>query len=179
MATSPLLPPTPEERELPTKHAERAALNNSEVLRARADAGDAGAQYTLGWMYEGGRGVPPDFVQAAAWYRKAAEQGHVIAQCNLGTMYLFRGLRGGGPRDYARAAPWLRKAAEQGASRAQYNLGRMYQSGSGVQQDYGQAAMWFRKAADQGHPNAQQALGDMHADGDGVPQVVFEKRQKP
>ena len=40
-----------------------------------ADQGDAGAQVNLGVMYDHGKGVPQDYAQAAAWYRKAADQG--------------------------------------------------------------------------------------------------------
>ena len=70
-------------------------------------------------MYENGRGVPQDNEKAIAWYRKAAEQGHAIAQCNVGWMYENgRGV----PRDYEKAIAWYRKAAEQGNERAQENL---------------------------------------------------------
>ena len=43
----------------------------------------AGAQYALGKMYESGRGVPQDNIQAVAWYRKAAEQGSEEAKTKL------------------------------------------------------------------------------------------------
>ena len=55
--------------------------------RARAEAGDASAQYNLGVMYATGRDVPQDDAEAVAWYRRAAEQGHTEAQYNLGRMY--------------------------------------------------------------------------------------------
>ena len=55
-----------------------------EKLRERANAGEAEAQWLLGLMYEKGGGVPQDLAQAAQWYRKAAEQGNVAAQCSLG-----------------------------------------------------------------------------------------------
>ena len=35
-----------------------------------------------------GRGVPVDFAQAAIWYQKAAERGHVRAQVALAFMCL-------------------------------------------------------------------------------------------
>ncbi|MGA2170957.1 MAG: hypothetical protein ABSG62_22455, partial [Terracidiphilus sp.] len=58
--------------------------------------------------------------QAAACYRKAAEQGYADAQFNLGVAYAYgEGVR----QDYARAAVWLRKAAEQGHAEAQRSLG--------------------------------------------------------
>ena len=57
------------------------------ALRVQADAGDAAAQFNLGFAYSFGEGVPQDDVQAVSWFRQAAEQGHAIAQYNLGVMY--------------------------------------------------------------------------------------------
>ena len=66
--------------------------------------------------------MPQDDGEAVAWFRKAAEQGYVDAQCNLGVMYR----RGRGvPQDDAEAAAWYRKAAEQGLPEAQFNLDGM------------------------------------------------------
>ena len=113
-------------------------------LRARAEKGDAGAQYSLGFMYADGRGVPRDDAQAVAWYRKAAAQGHADAQLNLGGMY-DNGQ--GVPQDDAQAMAWYRKAAEQGDADAQYNLGGMYANGQGVPQDYTEAHKWINLAA--------------------------------
>ena len=48
-------------------------------LRVDANAGDADAQVPLGIAYALGQGVPQDYVEAVSWYRKAADQGNVIA----------------------------------------------------------------------------------------------------
>ncbi len=124
------------------------------------------------------QGVPQDYKQAAAWYRKAAEQGDAEAQDNLG--FLYHNGRGV-PQDYTQAAAWYRKAAEQGYAEAQYNLGFLYNKGQGVPQDYTQAAFWWRKAAVQGHAAAQSDLGSFYATGRGVPQdytqAVFWRRK--
>ena len=48
---------------------------------------DAGAQLLLGRMYDKGEGVPKDFIEASRWYRKAAEQGHVVAQSHLAAIF--------------------------------------------------------------------------------------------
>ena len=45
-------------------------------FREAADAGDVGALYNVGVLYEHGYGVPQDSTQAAIWYRKAADSGH-------------------------------------------------------------------------------------------------------
>ena len=80
-------------------------------MRVRAEAGDARAQFKLGQMYDFGKGVPQDYVEAAKWYSKGAEQGNVQALFNLGWIYE----NGEGvPKDMAEATKWYRKAAEQG-----------------------------------------------------------------
>lgn len=40
-----------------------------------------------GTAYDEGLGVPPDPVVAAAWFHRAADTGHVLAQHNLGNAY--------------------------------------------------------------------------------------------
>jgi TPR repeat protein len=98
-------------------------------------ASDGSAQFERGLRYYCGSGVPVDYSKAAELYRKAAEQGHVIAQCNLGFMYA-NGL--GVPEDEVEAVNWYRKAAERGYDGAQCNLGVMYSHGFSVQKDEAQ-----------------------------------------
>ena len=113
-------------------------------LRARADAGEASAQFNLGLMYTEGRGVPQDDAEAIAWYRRSTEQGHADAQFNLGWMYANgRGV----PQDDAEAIAWYRRSAEQGHADAQVNLGGMYAEGRGVPQDDAEAHTWLNLAA--------------------------------
>jgi TPR repeat protein len=105
------------------------------------------------------------------WYRKAAEQGHALAQNNLGAMYL-QGM--GVATDLQEAAKWYRKAADQNLAEAQYNLGLMCAQGIGMPQDYPEAAAWFREAAEQGFAAAQKDLGLLYANGTGVPEDFVE-----
>ncbi|KAG0260127.1 hypothetical protein DFQ27_003736 [Actinomortierella ambigua] len=51
-----------------------------EVNRIGAEKGYVAAQHNLGRLYERGRGVRMDKVQALLWYRKAAAQGHFDSQ---------------------------------------------------------------------------------------------------
>jgi TPR repeat protein len=93
-----------------------------------------------GPVYDAGQGVTQDAAQAALWYRKAADQGDVEAQFNLGELYREgRGV----PLDLAQAAAWYRKAAEQDEANAQVRLGGLYFLGQGVPQDYAEADFWF------------------------------------
>ncbi|HKW31243.1 MAG TPA: tetratricopeptide repeat-containing serine protease family protein [Verrucomicrobiae bacterium] len=138
-----------------------------EETRAKAEKGDAIAEYNLGVMYENGQDVSRDYTEAMKWYRKSAGQGYLDAQNNLGGMY-FKGE--GAPQDFVEAAKWYRKVAIRGDAGGQYNLGLMYYKGQGVPQDYVEAAKWYRKAANKGLIQAQASLGPMYVKGDGVPQ---------
>ena len=94
--------------------------------------------------YFTGEGVLQDATEAVRWFRLAAEQGHAIAQYNLGVKY---DTGEGVPKDYAEAVRWFRLAAEQGDASAQYNLGIAYDTGEGVLQDSAEAHMWLNLAA--------------------------------
>lgn len=83
-----------------------------------------------------------DATEALRWYVKAARQGHINAQYNLGVMY---NLGDGVPRDYAKAVKWYLEAAEQGHREAQYNLAYMYRSGKDLPLLNPKADKWFSK----------------------------------
>ena len=118
-----------------------------------------------------GNGGVQSYDEGVKWLRKAAEQNHRGAQCNLGLCYVYgKGVE----QSYEEAAKWLRKAAEQGHANAQYNLGISYKDGNGVEQSYTEAVNWFRKAAEQEHANAQCNLGVCYAKGLGVEKSMTE-----
>lgn len=82
-------------------------------LRKSADQGNSDGQYALGYMYyEGSKGVPQDYVEAAKWFRKSAAQGDEHSQYMLGVMYYDD--RQGVPQDYAEALKWFKQSADQG-----------------------------------------------------------------
>jgi TPR repeat protein len=117
------------------------------LIRPLAEQGNgseqARCQYLLAVMYQEGRGVPQDYVEAAKWYRLAGEQGHLRALENLAYMYRNGNL----PKDDAEAVRWYRKAAELGDVDGESALGFAYEYGRGVPRDYVQAYMWLDLAA--------------------------------
>jgi len=119
-----------------------------------ADQGNATAQFSVGNLYDKGRGVARDGAEAFSWYRKAAEQGFPAAQLNLGIMYQAGD---GVAPDLVEAAKWYRRAAEQRIPTAQYNLGCLYAKGWGVPQDFEEAYAWFTVASFNGQPSAATA----------------------
>jgi TPR repeat protein len=80
----------------------------------------------LGMAYAGGVGIDKDEIQAAKWYRLAAEQGNIMGQTRLGVAYAT----GFGVKpDYAEAVKWTRLAAEQADPAAQFDFGIAMSSG--------------------------------------------------
>jgi uncharacterized protein len=147
-------------------------LVDSRKLRARAEHGDPQAQNDLAALYTRGRsGVPEDNSQAAAWYRKAADQQFGPASYNLA--YLYLGAHGV-PKDYDQFLAWLHKAAEQGYAPAQVALARVLLDGFHTPKDPDQAVLWYRKAADLGDGQAQFSLGAMYEQGELVPKDLAQ-----
>uniref|UniRef100_UPI0025C6C516 tetratricopeptide repeat protein n=1 Tax=Bradyrhizobium sp. TaxID=376 RepID=UPI0025C6C516 len=136
------------------------------LLKPLAEHGGATAQWHLGSMYDGGRGVKQDLPEAIRWYLMAAEQGDADSQSRLGFLY-ERGI--GTARDEKLAARWYEKAADQGDVYSQACLATLYRDGRGLAQDFQRAAIWYAKAADQGYAWAQMNLGLLYAEGKGVP----------
>jgi TPR repeat protein len=139
--------------------------------KAKAEQGDAEAQFNLGFCYDDGRGVKKDYGEAVKWYRKAAEQNFAPAEFNLGYCYANgQGVR----KDKEESVKWFRRAAEQNYAPAQSNLGYCYDNGRGVAKDVVEAVKWYRQAAGQGHPEAQLNLGYCYANGQGVEKDTVE-----
>ena len=122
--------------------AQSAAVDPT--LVSRAGAGDAAAQLSVGLAIEKNDAAPPDYVQAAAWYRRAADQNNAEAQFRLAALYRDgRGVT----RDMAAAAEWYHKAAELGNASAQGTLAILYSMGQGVPHSDVEAYYWFALAA--------------------------------
>jgi uncharacterized protein len=150
-------------------------------LLALAKAGDAKSELRVAYAYYSADDPPSDLVEAAAWYRKAAENGDATAQFTLGLSNIY-GLFG--TEDHAQAEFWLHKCAEHanlidlrevpgslvtpGSPFA--GLGLQYEEGKVLPLDYSRAALWYKKGAEQGDKASQLFLGVLYSDGRGVPQ---------
>ncbi len=127
-------------------------------LLAKANAGDPAAEVKVGESYVQAAAaeqfrarMASDYQQAAAWYRKAADQNYIDGELHLAALYLDGGE--GFPRDPAQAAAWYRKAADQGDVGAQGTLGMLYTLGLGVPQSDVDAYFWLDLAASVKGPN--------------------------
>ena len=153
----------------PTEHLPDAI--GGPVLRAAALKGDPAAAYEIGLRFAEGKGVAPNFDEAAKWYDRAAQAGLVPAIFRLGTLY-EKGLSV--KKDTGIARRYYLQAAERGNAKAMHNLAVLDADGGGKGADYKSASQWFRKAADRGVADSQFNLGILYARGIGVEQNLAE-----
>jgi len=134
----------------------RTNENRNEVeyhrcVRRAAEHGLPEAQELMGMAYDRRLWFGVKDEQAAFnWFKRAAENGDVDAEVELGRRYKDGD---GVGQSYALAAEWYRKAAEHvpdlgGAGVARNELGLLYLDGLGVPKDSVQAYMWLSMSND-------------------------------
>lgn len=134
-----------------------------DVLSARAQAGDAHAQYELAERYAQGRDLPMDRSLAVRWYSAAAAQGLAPAEHALARYYNGQT---GDSFDPQRALALMVRAAEHGHVPAQAELGFLYFNGSAaVPRNLPLSFHWFSQAAQRGSVPAQCMMGDFYKRG--------------
>jgi TPR repeat protein len=118
--------------------------------RARAEKGDATAQYMLGLAYsfglrvKPGMALPEDWEVAADWLQKALLGGEIRAANSLGYIYWQGKIGPPNPKEAARI--WT-AAAERNVARAIGNLATLYRDGTaGVPKDVAKAVELFERA---------------------------------
>ena len=121
------------------------------ALQAKAQTGDAEAEFQLAEAYRGGRGVTADPETAIMWYRRATAHGHVRASEELGFALFAHG-------DRKEAMPYIEKAAARGEPRAFYLLGTAHFNGDYAARDWPLAYAQTMRAAAAGLPAAQRNL---------------------
>ncbi|MFM6854406.1 MAG: SPOR domain-containing protein [Sphingopyxis sp.] len=133
--------------------------------RPIAIAGDADAQFNLAQAYKLGRGVPQSLPDAATWFRRAADQGHLQSQDNLGLVLYEMGQKGD-------ALPFLEQSSARGEPRAQYVLAAELFNGERMSRDYPRAYALMKRASDAGLQRASAGLVQMDA------AIPLEQRQR-
>ena len=98
-------------------------LETAQVMN-EAEQGGENAAYFLGTMYQTGSGVSPDCDKALKWTKKAALQGHTLAQSHLGMMY-SKGCGEKVTKNLFEAYYWTALAAKQGLQFARENLKKL------------------------------------------------------
>lgn len=145
---------------------EELAAQPVEALQ-RCATRSSGAANALGLRYLKGEGVKQDYVQAAALFKNAADEGQTQARRNLAQM-----LRAGQgvAKDPAEARSLYQHGADLGDLSAAQSLAEMMASGEGGPADPEGAFRWIKSAAFGKQLPAMTRLGDFYARGFGTAQ---------
>jgi len=130
----------------------------TKALIAKAEAGDTDAQLRVGAAYDFGKGAPRDRVEAAKWYRMAADRGNAEAQNSLGSLFQAE-------KRYEESLTWYGKASAQGHALATNNLAYLHDMGLGVPQDRKKGFELYTRAADLGWAEAMWNIANMYGAG--------------
>ena len=121
-------------------------------LKAKAQAGDAEAQYRLGNAYYNSLGVSRNDELAYKWYLKSADQGFAEAQYTLGLQH--SGSKDNPFRlttvkfDLHEAFKWFFKAGKKGYPKALKQIGEAYKSGLGTEINPELAKEYFKMSVE-------------------------------
>jgi TPR repeat protein len=171
---------TPESSKNQPQSKETASVENHVIqkvpskymsLLAKAEKGNAQAQYDIATLFNEGKKVQKDHKEAFQWFKKAADNGHAESQLVTG-MYYSGGGGGVCKADQQEAFNYYKKAADNGNAEAQNFTAFYYYSGvqDGMARDEVKAFKYAKKGALQGNAKAQQLLGVLYMQGlPGVP----------
>lgn len=114
-------------------------------IKEAAEAGDAGAQFTLGnALLQNPEHTPENSLRAVRWLEKSAENGNTEAMIVLGRLSQT-GV--GILQNFCNAVKWIEMAAARGNREGMLELGLLYRDGIGVDRDPVRAYVWFNRAA--------------------------------
>ncbi len=130
-------------------------------VSAKAEQGNAKAQFDLGQHYVNGEGVEQNEKLAFKWTEKAANQNLAEAEVELAKYYLTGTVV---DKDIPRGESLLLRAGEQGVIKAHIVLGRLYTRNKELK-NYADASLWLTKAADLGSTEAMDMMALIYLDG--------------
>lgn len=145
-----------------------------QAYQKAAEEGNALGAYNLGLMYEYGKGIEVNNLQAKKYYQEAAGKGMPAAMTQLAGLY-FNGA--GTQRDAQKALAWYKKAAALGDDKALYQLGLLSETGLATKLSYSDAIHYYQQAAEKGNEKAMIALARMYQYGLGVEKDISKARQ--
>lgn len=129
-----------------------------ELYRHAAEAGNLGAQDSLGCALLYGEGCEANPEEAVKWFARAAEMEYPSAMNNLAFCYLTGK---GVPRDDHKGFVWAKAAADLGHAPSQTLVGECYLEGRGVTKDRDSATVWLHRAASKGNKRAKKILDSL------------------
>jgi TPR repeat protein len=132
----------------------------AEKTLKNANDGDPNAQLLYGLMLGGLPQLGKSYKDALPWFLKAAQNGQVAAQYQVGSSLLF----GNGCQcETNKAEVWLKRAAEAGQPDAQVTLGVYALRGEPSAADMRISKIWLERAVAAGNPDAMYYLAGLLA----------------
>ena len=128
-----------------------------EELRAKAEKGDAEAQFELGTNF-----WTTDEDEAVKWFTKAAEQNYKRAFFYLGVHF---GIEERPIYDAKKSFEFYLRGAKLGDAECAFFTGQAYILGIGTTTNTEEGLRWVRKSADQGSVFAPWTLADWYYEG--------------
>uniref|UniRef100_UPI004048C60F hypothetical protein n=1 Tax=Aliarcobacter sp. TaxID=2321116 RepID=UPI004048C60F len=103
--------------------------------------------FSLGWMYNFGKGVKQDLLKAKEYYEIAANAGHSKAYYNLGWLYYDDTVHNNVviKKDYVKALEYFKKAVPY--LDATNIIGLFYENGYGVEKNISEAIKYYKSVA--------------------------------
>ncbi len=161
----------------PASEAQNERIAEPETT-ASDDAALSGAvvpdEEELEQLYRMGLECQDDGNDAAAlqYFKKAAENGHVMAQFSLGMIFERGSLAA--EQDLGQAMYWYKSAAQAGDPGAQFNLGYLYLQDPDQQEE---GLKWMRSAAEQGDEAAREYIASLASETERKQRLKEEREQ--
>ncbi len=144
------------------KAAREGSKEGQDHVKKLADQGDAEAQYQLGNLYDptmtAGYKKEKNDQKCFEYQQKAADQGHRLALCNLGLMYLNGQSVA---KNIEQGLKHLKEAAEKGSTSAQSVIGKRYFTGNGLEKNEKKGMNYLVQAARNNNKRAMQSLMEL------------------
>ena len=121
-------------------------------LKKAAAVGDSAAMVFLGFAYREGKGVPPDYEEAARWFTRAYEAGDLLSMAHIGRLHAWW------TKSPALALPWLRRAADAGFTDSYWALATLCADVKSPFFSPAEAVHWYRAIANSPVSGAARAL---------------------
>ena len=155
--------------------SERKRSSELAKLQVDAEAGNTQAMISLAEQYESGELSDPTQLQAAFWYKSAADSGSPIGQFKTAKNILDSGELS--TARLSTAKHYLQQASSQEFTDAQVLLADSLLDGTFRPRQAEQAFPLYLKAANKNNIDAQYKVGLMYSQGDGITQSYLSASQ--
>ncbi len=134
-----------------------------DLLTQASALGHAGADVSLGYLYQNGVGVTADSGKAGEFFRKAARAGHVEGKFRYAELQLRSSSE---PEAVKQALVDVQEAGQAGFPPALHAIGQMFRQGRFAPHNPARALEFFKSGSGAGHAESALALGEMYLNGE-------------